>query len=125
MDILLVDDNLLMQQVITRFLAGLGHVVTCAETADDARAHTANRSFEFLMIDLRLPDADGAEVLAQIRALPGYNGVPAIAISGYGEEHARQARADGFDTYLSKPIEFDALQNAIEALSGRENALGR
>src|SRR5690242_7488859 len=113
MDILLVDDNLLMQQVISRFLTGLGHTVTCADVASDAHALAAEHPFELLMIDMRLPDADGAEALAQLRALPGYGGTPAIAISGYGEEYARQARGAGFDAYLSKPIEFDALQGAI------------
>jgi two-component system CheB/CheR fusion protein len=125
MDILLVDDNLLMQQVISRFLTGLGHTVSCAEAASDAHALATDRPFELLMIDLRLPDADGAEALEQLRTLPGYGATPAIAISGYGEEYARQARAAGFDLFLSKPIEFDALQGAIEAFSGREHTFGR
>jgi CheY-like chemotaxis protein len=125
MDILLVDDNLLMQQVISRFLTGLGHTVACADASDTAHALAAGHPFELLMIDMRLPDADGAEVLVELRALPGYRGTPAIAISGFGEEYARQARVAGFDAYLSKPIEFDALQRAIEAYSSREQVFGR
>jgi len=125
MNILLVDDNLLMQQVISRFLAGVGHTIACADTAAAAYALAAQRHFELLVIDLRLPDADGADALADLRTLPGYGGAPAIAISGYGEEYARQARSDGFDAYLSKPIEFDALQAAVESYSGQARVLGR
>jgi CheY-like chemotaxis protein len=103
-----------MQQVISRFLANLGHAVQCADNAAQAMAQAERQRFDLLLIDTRLPDAEGPELLGMLRQLPNYHEVPAIAISGYGEEQARFARAAGFDRFFSKPIEFDDLQAAIE-----------
>src|SRR5215213_8580002 len=125
MDILLVDDNLLMQQVISRLLASLGHTVEVADSATDALALAARRPFGLLLIDMRLPDYDGPELLGMLRRLPGYQQTPAIAISGFGPEHARQASSAGFASYLSKPIEFDTLRATIERFEvPRERAIG-
>jgi CheY-like chemotaxis protein len=125
MDILLVDDNLLMQQVISRFLHSFGHTVATAEDAEDALTLAAGRVFELLVIDLRLPDMDGDEVLERLRALPGYRSVPAIAISGDGDGYGRRARAAGFDAYMGKPIDFAALEALVATYEARrERAVG-
>ena len=126
MRILLVDDNMLMQQVLSRVLGSMGHTVQTAECVGDALDLATKHMFEMLLLDMCLPDGDGAEALELLRRLPGYTGVPALAISGYGDEHARKARVAGFDGYFSKPVDFDKLQAALNSFSTqREQVIGQ
>lgn len=112
MNILMVDDNLLMQQVIQRYLGTLGYQVDVAGSANEALALARRQRPGLLMIDLYLPDADGAEALQQLRALPGYAATPAIAISGLCREDAPLEGA-GFNEFLPKPVELDDLAAVV------------
>ena len=118
MDILLVDDNHLMQQVLSRFIDALGHHVQMVETASEALELAQQQRFGLLLIDQRLPDHDGPEALKLLRQIPGYDTVPAIGISGMGMEQERLTRAAGFDAFLSKPIAFDELRVLLERYNG-------
>src|SRR5207253_31107 len=65
---------------------------------------------DVVLCDLRMPQVDGFEFIRRLRADPKCHGLPAIAVSGVGSGGSRlRARELGFDAYLSKPPEFDAL----------------
>ena len=113
MDILLVDDNLLMQQLIARFLGDLGYQVGVAGRADEAIALARAMPPHLFMIDMHLPDLDGPEALHALRALPGCADMPAIAISGMDEHDARHLLTKDFAEYLIKPIDLDVLQATV------------
>ncbi|MEI7644088.1 MAG: response regulator [Chloroflexales bacterium] len=116
MQILLVDDNLLMQQVISRVLESQGYHVRVAEDGAEALALAQAERFQIFVIDMRLPDQDGPQVLAALRGLPGMGRSPAIAVSGLGEaDRARTVRA-GFDVFLAKPIDLDELLRVVPHL---------
>jgi CheY-like chemotaxis protein len=112
-DILLVDDNPLMQQLITRFLGDLGYHVDVAGRADEAIALARGRPPHLFIIDMHLPDLDGPEALHALRALPGCADMPAIAISGMDEHDARHVLTKDFAEYLAKPIDLDVLQATV------------
>ena len=113
MDVLLVDDNMLMQQLIARFLGDLGYRVGVAGMASEALAMAGATPPSLFMIDMHLPDLDGPEALRALRALPGCSATPAIAISGLAEEEIRHVLTRDFSEYLIKPIDLDVLQAAV------------
>ena len=67
-------------------------------------------------MDLGLPGRNGYAIAAEMGALPALRGVPLIALSGYGQPADRAASlAAGFSTHLVKPVDMQALAQAIEA----------
>lgn len=124
MDILLVDDNPLMQQLMGRFLSDLGYGVSVVGRADDAIRVAQQESPSLLIIDLRLPDRDGPDVLAALRALPGCAHIPAIAISGMDESSIRSSLSQGFNDYLVKPVDLDRFESVIAQYVGKRHQHG-
>jgi CheY-like chemotaxis protein len=113
MDILVIDDNMLMQQVIARFLGDMGYSVGVASRVDEG-LNMARRSPPALaLIDMRLPDMDGQDALHALRALPDCEALPAVAISGIAELDVRPLLKSGFNEYLAKPIELDTLEVTV------------
>ncbi len=117
MQIVVVEDNPLMQQLFAIFLRGQGFEVTVAATGAAALAAPVSSPALFL-IDLRLPDCDGVDLLHQLRTHPELRRCPAIALSGLGESDRRTALAAGFDRFLTKPTDLDELILTITELLG-------
>lgn len=113
MNILLVDDNLLMQQVLDRFLGTLGYSVAMVGRADEAVELARRSPPALILLDLHLPDSDGPLALERIRALPGCESIPVIGISGMDEQDARQIMTPSFTAYLPKPIDLDVLEATV------------
>lgn len=113
MHILLVDDNPLMQQVLDRFLSGLGYQVMIASRADEAIDCARQRPPDLVLMDLHLPDQDGPQALGAIRALPGCGAAPAIGMSGMDERDAQQLLTSDFDGYLPKPVDLEVLEATV------------
>lgn len=113
MQVLLVDDNPLMQQVISRFLMSQGYSVTVAESGEEALAAVRREACRLFVIDMRLPDLDGPDLLVSLRREPGLSKCPALAVSGLGEEDRERTVAAGFDGFLAKPIDLDELLLAV------------
>ncbi|NTU82711.1 MAG: response regulator [Chloroflexales bacterium] len=113
MQVLLVDDNPLMQQVISRFLVSQGYTVTVAETGEAALNAVRREGCRLFVIDMRLPDQDGPDLLVALRQEPGLSGCPAIAVSGLGEEDRERTVVAGFDTFMAKPIDLDELLSTV------------
>lgn len=113
MQVLFVDDNPLMQQVISRFLSSQGYQVTVAATGEEALAAAAGGGFGLLVLDMRLPDIDGPDLLPALRREPGLESCPAIAVSGLGEDDRERTVAAGFEYFLAKPIDLDDLLETV------------
>lgn len=109
MHVLLVDDNPLMQQVISRFLMSQGYQVTVARDGAEALDLAQRSAFQVLVIDMRLPDIDGPQLLIGLRRLPALGGAMAIAVSGLGEDDRDETVRAGFDHFMAKPIDLDEL----------------
>jgi CheY-like chemotaxis protein len=71
-----------------------------------------------VITDIGMPDADGYELLSELRRLPEMEDVPAIAFSGYAmeEDYARALKA-GFSAHLAKPLDPEKLLEVIEKLN--------
>lgn len=79
-----------------------------------------------VLLDLHVPGTSGLDLLAHIRERPDLQSLPVIIFSGSGEsEDINRAFELGVDTYLVKPVAFDALLDAIGALGLDWVLLGR
>src|SRR5690606_25688484 len=89
-----------------------GHVVTGAPTFHAAMAALNQQTFDCMVSDLGLPDGTGLDLMRELHGR--HPEVRGIALSGYGmEEDFAKSREAGFALHLTKPIDFERLQEAI------------
>ncbi len=110
--ILLVDDHDDTRRVISRLLQRQGHHVELAADVRTALAILHGGWFHLLISDISLPDGSGLEIMRAARAADAQ--IRGIALSGFGMEQDRLRSTEaGFDYHLTKPLDFDALQNLL------------
>jgi CheY-like chemotaxis protein len=115
--VLLVEDHAPTRDTLAKLLARRHYDVLTAGSVAEARALGAGGDFEVVIADIGLPDGDGYELMAELRAQrPGLSG---IALSGYGaEEDGVRSRGAGFARHLTKPVSIDMLEEAISHIVG-------
>ena len=113
--LLVVDDHEDTCTGLKMILERRGYDITIAYTADQATEKARQEDFDLLISDIGLPDRSGYELMQEMRD----RGVPGIALSGFGMEHdVNRARAAGFSEHLTKPINFERLEEVIQQLLG-------
>jgi DNA-binding NtrC family response regulator len=118
--ILVVDDDENIRKVITTILADEGYTVESADTAKKAIETTKRRFFNLALIDIRLPDMEGIELLARMRdSTPRMR---KIIITGYPTlQNAIEAVNKGADAYILKPFDMERVLETIkEQLKNQE-----
>ena len=114
--ILVVDDNTDSALTMAALQTRRGHVTRTAFTGPDALTVAAEFNPEVVLLDIGLPGMDGFEVARQLRAVPAFQKVQLIAMSGYGRAEDRAlAKEAGFDEYLVKPIELEILREYLRS----------
>ncbi|MGH2379872.1 MAG: response regulator [Candidatus Limnocylindria bacterium] len=118
--IVLVEDTPANLALATKLLTAAGHDVAVANTGADGIRLVAERSPDLVLMDLGLPDIGGREAMRTIRStLPNGPRLKVIAFTAHAMVGDRErALADGFDGYVSKPIEFATFVESVEALLG-------
>jgi signal transduction histidine kinase/CheY-like chemotaxis protein len=112
--VLVVDDHFDTCTGMKMMLERRGYRVTVAHTADQAVEKTRHEEFDLVISDIGLPDRSGYELMQELSATKGLRG---IALSGFGMENdVSRARAAGFSEHLTKPINFDRLEESIQNL---------
>lgn len=112
--VLVVDDHVDTCTGMKMMLERRGYRVTVAHTADQASEKARHAEFDLVISDIGLPDRSGYELMQELSTTRGLRG---IALSGFGMENdVSRARAAGFSEHLTKPINFDRLDEAIQAL---------
>lgn len=111
--ILIVDDEHLIRWSICRRLQSDGFDVLEAATADEARRYLSKDAPDAVVLDHKLPDADGLGLLKEIRKLTG---VPVIMVTAHSSiDHAVAAMRDGAFHYAGKPFDLEELTSLIKA----------
>jgi len=114
--ILIVEDNEITRKMVRVTLqADSYEVVEAADAATALQLAPATRP-DLILLDLRLPDMDGFDLLSRLRAQPEITDVPVIAVSGFVSrlEEAR-ASAIGFTDFLVKPLQPSELIRVVQA----------
>lgn len=121
--LLLVEDNELNLEALSRLLARKGFEVLPARTGAEGVAAAENPGIDLVLMDIGLPDMDGLEAVRRILRLPGRAGLPIIALTAHAmttdREKAMEAGCVDFDT---KPVDFPRLCAKIHALIARGRA---
>lgn len=115
--ILLVDDHADTCTALERLLALRGHHIATAHDVRSALESAERDPFDLLISDVGLPDGTGAELMTRLSAAGTVRG---IAISGFGmDSDVQRSLNAGFSEHLTKPVNIEKLENAIErAMSG-------
>lgn len=120
--VLLAEDNKLNQIVAGGTLQKLGYAVEIVDGGVDAVEACRRSQFDALILDVMMPDMDGYQVAAEVRALEAARGVPhtpIIGLSARAMDGDREiALAAGFNDYLTKPLREDELKDALERWIG-------
>ncbi len=104
--LLIVDDSSGVRDVLAIKLQREGYAVSTSENAHDALAMLESRSFDLLLLDVRLPDMNGLTLLRQLREKRNLLDMPIIMISGLGQpEDVVSALRDGANDYVTKPFD--------------------
>ncbi|MDP1823594.1 MAG: sigma-54 dependent transcriptional regulator [Archangium sp.] len=115
--VLVVDDDRLLGTAVRDVLRPEGLAVTCVQTAAAARAAVAETSFEVIVLDQQLPDAEGVSLCPELVAANEQAKI--IFITGFPSyEHAVQALRAGAWDYLSKPFELAELVRSVKRALG-------
>lgn len=115
--ILLVEDNEMNRDMLSRRLARRGHEILIAIDGGEGVARASADLPDLILMDMSLPVLDGWEATRRIKADPATSGIPVIALTAHAMAGDReQALAAGCDDYDTKPIEIDRLVEKIAAL---------
>jgi len=118
--ILLAEDNAVNQKIAFRVLEKQGHDVTVAADGREALAALDRARFDVVLMDVQMPEMDGFEVTAAIRALEldTSRHLPIIAMTAHAMQGDRErCLAAGMDAYISKPIKSRDLTDRLERFS--------
>ena len=118
--ILLVEDNEMNRDMLSRRLQRRGYEVVFAVDGQDGVAKAQAEAPALILMDMSLPVLDGWEASRQLKATPATRGIPIIALTAHAMSGDREkALAVGCDDFDTKPIELDRLLAKIEALLSR------
>jgi CheY-like chemotaxis protein len=115
--LLLVEDEQANRELFRRRLERKGYAVVAAEDGLSAVALTRSERPDLVLMDLGLPDIDGWEATRRIKADPATAAVPVLVLSAHATKEARdQSFAAGCEEFETKPVNWDALFQKIEAV---------
>jgi DNA-binding response OmpR family regulator len=115
--ILMIDDDDRLAGMVSDYLGGAGFRLTIAGTARDGEALLKRESFDAVILDLMLPDADGLDLCRRLRATTD---VPILMLTARGEPMDRVVGLEiGADDYLAKPFEPRELKARLNAILRR------
>jgi DNA-binding response OmpR family regulator len=120
--ILMIDDDSRLAGMVSDYLGGAGFRLTLAGTAREGEAILKRESFDAVILDLMLPDADGLDLCRRLRRL---SDVPILMLTARGEPMDRVVGLEiGADDYLAKPFEPRELQARLRAILRRKGGAG-
>jgi CheY-like chemotaxis protein/nitrogen-specific signal transduction histidine kinase len=116
--VLVVDDSAETVELLQMFFARRGYAVVGAVSAAEALRAAAESAPGLIISDISMPGTDGYSLLAELRRMPGLEGVPAIALTGHAldEDRARALEA-GFSVHVPKPVDPDELLRVVRKLT--------
>ena len=112
--ILVVDDEPHISELLQEFFLDLGYAVDVAATGDEAFRRASTKRPDAVILDMRLPDTTGDQLLTKLRTLD--QSLPVVMLSGDDDEDV--ARRAGAVQFLHKPFDFDVLERTITEAVG-------
>jgi PAS domain S-box-containing protein len=123
LNILIAEDNVVNQMLMQRLLTKRGHRVTIADNGNSVLQALGDQRFDLILMDVQMPELDGCETTQAIRSAELHTGehVPIIALTAHAMSGERErCIAAGMDAYLTKPIDPQALDTALQTYGARD-----
>ncbi len=120
--ILVVDDDVSLQKLVTLLLANVGIETLAASNAAAAAQilRTTNPLPDLMILDMMLPDVSGLELLRQMRAKTMFDGLPVLILSALADpDQIREGLQVGADRYLTKPYLANNLVSTVQDMLRR------
>lgn len=113
--ILIVEDHPASNRALCQVLERHGHKVTQTLTARDALLAVRTSVFDLAIVDIGLPDDNGWNLVVKLRGVSPH--LRAIAVTGYGQaDDMKRSDIVGFSAHLTKPIDYSALEKALNEI---------
>jgi CheY-like chemotaxis protein len=120
-DILLVEENEMNSDMLSRRLVRKGYSVRIASDAHAADEEIARRLPDLILMDISLPGKDGYQITRELKASPKTADIPVIALTAHAMSTDRdKALAAGCDEYETKPVVLPRLLEKIDLLLERQ-----
>ena len=121
--ILLVEDNEMNRDMLSRRLARKNYEVILAVDGKEGVVMAGSEAPDLILMDMSLPVMDGWEATRQLKASPETKAIPIIALTAHAMSGDREKAIEaGCDDYDTKPIELPRLLAKMEALLGEKKA---
>ncbi|MGZ0020201.1 response regulator transcription factor [Nitrosomonas sp. wSCUT-2] len=118
--LLIVDDDTVFCEVLTKAMKKRGFDVTCAHTIEDALNFSEQSTPEYAIVDLKLSSESGLVLVEKLRALDP--GTRIVMLTGYASiATAVEAIKLGATHYLAKPVDADQIMAAFERITGESS----
>jgi PAS domain S-box-containing protein len=118
--VLIADDNHDTADSLALYLQLRGHEVATAYSGDEAILACEHTRFDWIVMDIGMPNLNGYETARRIRTNPAGRSVKLVALTGWGQERDKQLAAEaGFNHHFTKPINPADLADVIEEQTER------
>ena len=118
MNVLLIEDNELNRDMLTRRLERKEFIVSCAEDGQSGIDMAKNEMPDIILLDLSLPLIDGWNVARQLKADTNTKDIPIIALTAHAMKGDREKALDaGCDDYDTKPVNLEGLLDKMHKLT--------
>ncbi|MHC4141005.1 MAG: response regulator [Planctomycetota bacterium] len=115
--ILLVEDNEINRDMLSRRLKRKGFDVVMAVDGQEGIDMASSESPDLILLDMSLPVVDGWEAAGQLKSRPGTRGIPIIALTAHAMAGDREKALEaGCDEYDTKPVEMPRLLEKIHSM---------
>jgi two-component system phosphate regulon response regulator PhoB len=117
--VLVVQNDLPTQELLTEMLESDGYAVELAATAAAGLARLGTTRVDLVVSDFTLPDMSGLELCVHVRSRTRTNRVPVVLLSGWSDQsHEVAGYAAGADAYVLKPFDVEALLSVVRGCCG-------
>ena len=120
--ILIVEDSPANMELATMALESVGHTLFHADRARPGIEIARREPLDLILMDVQMPDMDGIEATAILKADPRTRGIKIAALTAFAMKGDRERlMAAGFDAYIEKPIDYMRFLASVAALTGEDN----
>lgn len=124
MRVLLIDDEPMYFKMMVKELEKAGYQLDYARTGNEGLADVQSKNPDVIIVDLKLPDISGFEIIERLRATPNFSLIPILVITGKNELGDKvKAFSLGADDYLVKPFDLEELIARLGTLARRGSAM--
>jgi two-component system cell cycle response regulator DivK len=115
--ILIIEDNRANMKLATLLVRNAGHTVLCAVDAETGLTQARALRPDLILMDIQLPGIDGLAATTLLKQDPATAAIPVIALTAMAmREDQEKTKIAGCDAYITKPLRYQELYAAIDAL---------